>query len=153
MEIIVDPGRYSYLSSNKFSQYGFSSRSHNNIMVDKMEPLLLSKLRKYPFIYRKENVTTEWQQKENNITMKISNQGYRRIKSDKIDHIRSFIISDNQLVIEDTLNGNKRHIVETFLHIGLGIHVDQYMESKQCDKYNLIRIKISELLRKNISEG
>lgn len=133
--IIVDPGRYSYSSLNKFGEYSISCRAHNNIMVDNMEPLILSKSRKYPFHYRKAAVIIDSEKNENQFTIKINSTGYRRIRNDKIEHTRTFSVFNNQLIIEDTLKGNKSHLLETFFHFGPNIYITKNNGIKDLSNY------------------
>lgn len=117
--IFDDNGRAKY-DDSELSYYGRSIVSHNGIMIDKKEPLIIHGLNGYPELHTPEFLgrSPEVNVRNNNgkSSLNLTYYGYGRI-GEKIVISRNFVLKDNSLEIIDDISGKNRHEIDTYFHI------------------------------------
>jgi len=113
-EILTDPGRLNYQEHDSLGLYGLSARAHNSVLIDGLEPFIYRYRGRYPDSYRQGNVDVSWGMEGETFRMAIRHTGFSRLDGDRIVFTRVFRVGRGQFVIEDSLEGRARHLIETY---------------------------------------
>lgn len=121
--LLVDIGRLSYCN-DYLSRYGISAKAHNSLQIDGLDPY---PDKKFPEIWTRfcDKPTVFWAEGANSLEIKIKQSGFKRIFNDKVNHERKFVLFSTHMVIEDYLEGNSKHSVESFFHFANKLKLEQ----------------------------
>lgn len=114
--ILVDCGRANYRTDDTFGMFGLSARAHNTLLVDGCESLAPVALARLPGFYRANNVSTRASREGDAFVLELVHDGFRRLARGDIQHTRRWIFRENALWLEDILEGEGAHRVETIFH-------------------------------------
>ena len=118
--LIVNSGTSCYTeNSERFRQR--SSKAHNTVVVDDMNS---SEIWKSFRVARRASVRDiEIQDKNNIMTVQARHDGYYHSK--KVNHIRKWSLTANELLIEDLVSGSGHRKIEIAFHIHPGVIIKQ----------------------------
>jgi uncharacterized heparinase superfamily protein len=104
--ILIDSGRCDYTTS-EIGRYGKEAKAHNTIFINGLSPSanLPSWFQKD---YKKVDVNTELLGSDDSIVFRISHNGFDRLVNLSVRHERSFILSSDSFLIEDSLLGDRQ---------------------------------------------
>jgi len=130
--LFVDCGRLTYVDDS-WGRYGRSVRSHNSFSIDGQEPCIVHGLNAYPELMHPHYLSSspEVQIDElspRKIVARVTNHSYERLFNVS-EVVRLFICEPDQIIIEDHLQGESTHLVETFFHVHPNVKVQDYSES------------------------
>jgi hypothetical protein len=104
LEIFSDPGRYSYLISDPLGEYGLSAKSHNTLFIDGLAPMVERRSSRLPKKYRAVQVLVNVLKSENQVSVKITHNGFERLQKHPVTHQRILVLKRDVFEIIDKLN-------------------------------------------------
>ncbi len=121
VEILADPGRLNYQEHDPLGTYGVSGSAHNSVLIDGFEPFLYRHASRYPESYRNGKVEVRWGEENERFTISFRHTGFTRLCGDRINFDRTYREEPQALVIEDNIQGQSRHTVETYFQWAPGL--------------------------------
>lgn len=128
-EVLIDPGRMSYKSTNVEGKYGVSAHAHNTLLIDGLAPMLSRRDRFLPKRYRTARITVDWVGQNEICELSIEHDGFSRIAGSKIIHTRKFIFTANDVTIKDNLGGFGECELEFLLQQPFDCEADEQQRS------------------------
>lgn len=124
-EVISDIGRLNYRSED-MGLYGKGARAHNTYIIDGLGPFLIKRF--FPLNCRNNAITTDYESGKETFSFKIT---YNRFggKGCNLLISREFCIAEERLSVRDYITGTGRHEVQTFFHLGVDVHPEEYREN------------------------
>ncbi len=111
--LIVDPGTYIYTYDIVMRNAFRSTRKHNTLVVDDEEQNILDK----NAFYLTKNCISGILNNKKEVGIDICEGEYKTIRGG-LKHTRSFVVSENEIVIEDKIQKNGlKHKAELFFHL------------------------------------
>lgn len=130
-EVLMDPGRFNYQWDNPMGVYGVGAAAHNSLCIDGFDPFVYINRSHYPVSYIQKRVKVHHEINEHLFHLCIEHEGFTRLRGDTIVHQRHFYIQNNELIIEDKLQGKKLHRVQTYFQWSPGANLrPQAIENK-----------------------
>jgi hypothetical protein len=124
LEFLIDPGTFAYHTEQKWRDYFRGTSAHNTIRVDQLDQSVSGG----NFMWvQKANARSEvWKSDEMLDRFVGMQDGYSRL-DDPVIHKREikFIKKDRKIIIEDTLECKKQHMIECFWHFSEACRVSK----------------------------
>jgi len=150
--VVIDVGRPTY-AGTKLGMYARSVRAHNTISIDEFEPCVTHALNGFAQIiindYFQPPPKVTVVRGEKYIKIYLELYGYQRINKYLVVK-RTLSFYDEGLSIEDTIEGCKKHLVETFFHFAPGVEASQTNSDRiilSTPKGNKLRMAVSSKKR------
>jgi hypothetical protein len=124
-EILTDSGRFNYDQSDPLGNLGLSAGAHNSVLIDGFEPFVYKDRNRYPDFYLQGKVSVRCEEDRDSFKMFLWHTGFSRLHGDKIIFSRAYLVSRNQLIIEDNFQGSGRHSIETYFQWAPGLEVKE----------------------------
>lgn len=120
--VLVDTGRMHYINDDP-GRFGLSARSHNSVQIDGLDPYPGGT---YSEIWRAvcERPDITWLRNGNDLLIRIRHSGFSRLSNDRVVYVRVFRMSGSHMTIEDSFEGIREHVVETFFHWAEGLSTE-----------------------------
>ena len=127
-EILVDPGTYSYHSSQKLRDYFKGTAAHNTVRVDGLDQSVSSG----PFLWthHARAVCEYWNTDDREDELRAMHDGYLRL-TNPVFHKRQvrFLKQHREIFVNDILEGEGEHLVEQYWHFSEDCIVTQHQEN------------------------
>lgn len=115
LEILIDPGTYSYHGPNRWRQYFRGTSAHNTVRVDGEDQSVSGG--RFMWIHKADAQAINIEFASDRDVFEGYHDGYRRL-DDPVIHRRSIVFHkvDRMVMIQDTISCTKAHRVERFWH-------------------------------------
>ncbi len=110
-EVIIDPGRFNY-ERNVFSDYSKSANAHSALLVNNNSAILSKRENKLPQNFRKAHTSIDFKKLNDSCEVIIKHDGFKRVSNKIGSHIRKFIFTSKNIIIEDVIEGSGEYMID-----------------------------------------
>ena len=122
---IVDPGTYAYTSSESDRNHFRQTRAHNTVQIDQAEINEIVPGQLFDLRFASKPRVVEWTVTEDATTFVGEHLGYARLRGGGAHQRRITLHRSGALEVEDTIQGEGSHVVESFLHLDPGVRAER----------------------------